>query len=212
MTRKKSSLGERFAKKKTKVIALASAAGILAVSSFAVGPTVASWTSVETAGTSATAGTFVLQVSTNGGTTWTNTGSATVSFNDFSHWSPGDSQSKDFRLRVSPTSTHTGAVNLSSCGTAAASSVRIAGTGGTSDYNWTVVTPEGNVGGTSFTNCSYASTGGTGELVLRPANSAGVPMSVQLTAKSTLTQSQNSTFNITFTAEQLTHTQAAGKP
>lgn len=193
---------------KKKVVTLTSAFGVVALASFAVAPTTAAWNSAETVGISANQGTFVMQVSTNGGTTWTNTGSASLSFNDFSFWSPGDSQSKSLKLRMSPTSTHVGRIDLSSCGTAASNAVRVAGTGRTSDYSWTLVTPGGNLSGASFTTCSYASTGGNGLVILKPGDTAGVDISLQLTAKSTLTQGQNSTFTTTFTAEQMTR--AAG--
>lgn len=197
-------------KLRTKVIASLSTLGVLAMATFAVTPTVANWNSAERVGSNLQTGSFGLQVNTGNG--WTSTGNATISLDDFAYWAPNDFQSEAFHIRMNPNSSHHGLIDFTDCGTASTNSVRVQGSGRPADYTWDLNPARQDYmirSANSLAACTYTSMGGDGQLVLDPANTDGYSMDLLVSAKPSLQQAQDTTFTMTFTAEQLTHVEAS---
>lgn len=210
----KSTLRSKWSKKKVALGGMATA-GILAISAFAIVPTTAAWQDSETVGTSMASGTFDLEISTNGGTTWQSTGGSTVSFTmpGFTRWAPGDQSNtgSNVKLRVSPSSTNDGVIQFDTCGTGTNAGVRVTGSGASAaHYSWTMGST--NTAGSTFTisstglnSCSPSPlTSTTGKVTLKKGDAAGVAVPISVRALDTLPQGGSaSTLTIRFTAESV---------
>lgn len=205
---------KKWSKKKGALGAVA-AAGVLAMSAFVIAPTTAAWTDTEAVTSSMASGTFDLEISTNGGTTWQSTGGTSVAYTmpAMATWAPGDQSNSgdNIRLRVSSASTNDAVIQFNTCGTSASSGVQVTGGGSAAaHYSWTIGST--NEAGSAFTisntglnSCSPSPlTATTGKVVIPRGNTTGVSVPITMRALDTLTQGGTaSTLTVRFNAESV---------
>lgn len=169
----------------------------------AVSPTAANWNDAESSGANMQAGSFGLEISVDGGNSWqSNSGAATLALDSFDYWAPGDNDTAEFQLRVSPGSSHSGVLDFS------CENINMTTSGSGADgFSWGIgeVATDGRIGAESLNNCSTNNL--FGEAVIEDMN-PGEEYTFTLTmdANSSLQQNTSAAAEWEFIAESTPNT------
>lgn len=192
--------------KTKKKMAAITGLGAFVFALIAVSPTAANWVDDEAVGTDVNSGSFNLEISTNGGSTWqsNNSSAATLAMDSFDYWAPGDSDTAEFLLRVSPDSSHSGSLDFSCDGSVVMTSSGTA----TNGYDWTMggdgnaeYTPFTAIGGPTLTECNDNDFDDPTEITMNPGEA--YQFNVLLSANPSLQQDTSASVEWEFTAESI---------